>query len=100
MASSDLGTARTENFMLSTAEVRIGEVGSLQTLNGDDSIGLVKNVAITGEMETTDLGQGIQNRTVFSVITSATLNIATEVYEYTPKTVSYTHLTLPTIYSV
>lgn len=85
----DLGTAKTTDFMLSTAEVRIGEVGELFNLTRDNSIGLVKNVAITGEMETTDLGQGVQNRTVFSVITSATLNVATEVYEYTPQNLAY-----------
>jgi len=89
MAAKDLGTAKTTNFMLSTAEVRIGAVGELFNLTSDDSIGLVKNVAITGEMETTDLGQGIQNRSVFSVITSATLNVATEVYEYTAKNLAY-----------
>lgn len=85
----DLGTAKTTNFMLSTAEVRIGAVGELFNLTSDDSIGLVKNVAITGEMETTDLGQGVRNKTVFSVITSATLNVATEVYEYTAQNLAY-----------
>lgn len=89
MAIKDLGTAKTEKFMLSTAEVRIGAVGDLQTLNTDDSIGLVKNVTITGEMEATDLGQGVKNRPVYSIITSATLNVATEVYEYTAQNLAY-----------
>lgn len=85
----DLGTAKTTDFMLSTAEVRIGDVGELFNLTSDNSIGLVKNVAITGEMESQDLGQGVQNRTIFSVITSATLNVATEVYEYTAQNLAY-----------
>lgn len=85
----DLGTAKTTDFMLGTAEVRIGAVGELFNLTSDDSIGLVKNVAITGEMESTDLGQGIKNRTVYSVITSSTLSVATEVYEYTAANLAY-----------
>jgi len=89
MALKDLGTAKTEKFMLSTAEVRIGAVGELQTLNSDDSIGLVKNVTITGEMEATTLGQGVQNRSVYSIITSSTLNVSTEVYEYTAQNLAY-----------
>lgn len=87
--TKDLGTAKTEKFMLATAQVRIGTVGDLYQLNDDNSIGLVKNVAITGEMETTELGQGVKNRTVYSVITSATLNVAAEVYEYTPQNLAY-----------
>ncbi len=87
--AKDLGTAKSEAFMLSTAEVRIGDVGGLQTLNGDNSIGLVKNVTISGEMETTDLTQGVKNRAVYSIITSATLSIATEVYEYTARNLAY-----------
>lgn len=85
----DLGTAKTTDFMLGTAEVRIGAVGELFNLTNDDSIGLVKNVAITGEMESTDLGQGVKNRAVFSVTTSATLSVATEVYEYTARNLAY-----------
>lgn len=85
----DLGTANSEKFLLATAELRIGDVGALQTLNSDDSVGLVKNVTITGEMEATDLGQGIRNRPVYSIITSASLNVATEVYEYTAKNLAY-----------
>lgn len=85
----DLGTAISKKFMLSTAEVRIGPLGGLQALTSDDSVGLVKNVTLTGEMEATDLGQGVRNKPVFSVITAASLNVAAEVYEYTAKNAAY-----------
>ena len=85
----DLGLAKTTDFMLGTAEVRLGAVGDLFKLSEDDSIGLVKNVTMTGEMEQTKLGQGLRNKTVFAVTTSETLNISAEVYEYTAKNIAY-----------
>ena len=85
----DLGTAKSENFMLSTAEVRIGPQGSVFDLDESYSIGLVKNFNLSAEMTETTLAQGLRNRPVYSVITGAVVTATMEVYEYTPKNLAY-----------
>lgn len=84
------GEARSDNFMLGTAEVMIGKQADLHNLNpAEHSIGLVKNFANEVQKETTDLTQGITNDIVFSVTTGSPVRLSAEMYEYTDKNMSY-----------
>lgn len=80
---AELGTAKTTNFMLSTAEVRIGTQANMWDLSNDDSIGLVKNFTLGADVTFTDLGQGVQNKPVYSTATGVVVSASMEVYEYT-----------------
>lgn len=86
---TDLGISKTTQFMLSTAEVRLGAQSKLFDLNTDNSIGLVKNVAVTSESESAILTQGLRNKEVYSVINSCMVNFSMEVYEYTAANMAY-----------
>lgn len=84
------GEARTTNFMLGTAEVMIGPRSMMHELNPEQhSLGLVKNFNAEANKENTDLGQGVQNVTIFTRTTGITSRASCEVYEYTPKNIAY-----------
>lgn len=84
------GEARTTNFMLGTAEVMIGPRALMHELNPTEhSLGLVKNFNAEASKENTDLGQGVQNVTVFTRTTGVTARASCEVYEYTAKNLAY-----------
>ncbi|MDD4864778.1 MAG: hypothetical protein PHE38_12305 [Alishewanella agri] len=84
------GDARTTNFMLGTAEVMIGPRDKMHELNPEQhSLGLVKNFNAEAQKENTDLGQGVQNVTIFTRTTGITSRASCEVYEYTAKNLAY-----------
>lgn len=84
------GLAITDNFMLSTATVMIGDAADLNDLNPlDHSIGLVKNFTITSEPAYTELTQGVKNDIVHSVMTSNPVRATMETYEFTAKNLAY-----------
>lgn len=84
------GEAKTEQFMLGTATVMIGEMADLFNLNPEDhSIGLVKNFTMTSEPGYTELTQGVKNTTVYSIMTSNPVRATMEVYEHTSKNLAY-----------
>lgn len=84
------GEAKTDNFMLGTAEVMIGRQADLHDLNPEThSIGLVKNFSNEAQKETTDLTQGITNDIVYTVTTGSPVRMSCEMYEYTDKNMSY-----------
>ena len=85
-----LGYAKTDKFMLGTAEVMLGTPENVFSLDADQhSIGLVKNFTISANPEYTELTQGRTNRIVYSVVTGNTVSAAMEVYEYTDKNIQY-----------
>lgn len=84
------GEARSTNFMLGTATVMIGPRDKLNELNPvEHSLGLVKNFVCESSKESLDLGQGVQNTTVFTRATGSTTRATFEAYEYTPKNLAY-----------
>lgn len=84
------GEAKTNNFMLSTATVMIGEQSDLFNLNeAEHSIGLVKNFQLQSSPQFSDLRQGRANRLVYSLMTENTVNGSCEVYEYTESNLAY-----------
>lgn len=84
------GTAKTTNFMLSTATVMLGPVADFHLLNpADHSIGLVKNFTMTAEPAYTELTQGVKGDIVFSVQTANPVRCTMEAYEYTSKNIAY-----------
>lgn len=84
------GEARSSNFMLGTATVMIGPRDKLYELNPQEhSLGLVKNFVCESTKEQLELGQGVQNTTVFTRSTGSTTRGTFEAYEYTPKNLAY-----------
>ena len=84
------GLAKTNNFMLATAEVMIGPMADLRKLNPTEhGIGLVKNFSITPEPNYTELQQGLQGTIVESVRTSNVVRATMEVFEYTAENLAY-----------
>lgn len=84
------GTAKTNDFMLGTATIMIGEMADLYDLNPTNhSIGLVKNFTVTSEPAYTELTQGVKNTIVASVMTSNPVRATMEAYEFTAKNIAY-----------
>lgn len=84
------GDAKTTNFMLGVAEVMIGPRSKMHELNPQEhGLGLVKNFNAEATKENTDLGQGVQNVTIFTRTTGVTSRASCEVYEYTAKNLAY-----------
>jgi len=84
------GLAKTQKFMLNTATVMIGPQADLHNLNpAEHSIGLVKNFTLTAEPSYTELGQGVKNEIVFSVLTNNPVRATMETYEYTARNLAY-----------
>lgn len=83
------GEAQTTSFMLGTATVMLGAQDQLYNLEGDASIGLVKNFLVSAAPTFVELTQGIQNSLVFSVKTANPVTATMEVYEYTAANLAY-----------
>lgn len=84
------GTAKTSQFLLSTATVMIGPLADLHNLNpAAHSVGLAKNFQMTFDPAYTELTQGITNNVVMSVRTAETIRASFEVYEYTLRNIAY-----------
>lgn len=84
------GTAKTSQFLLSTATVMIGPLADLHNLNpAAHSVGLAKNFQMSFDPTYTELTQGITNNVVMSVRTSEAIRASFEVYEYTLRNIGY-----------
>lgn len=83
------GEAQTTSFMLGTATVMLGPQAELYNLEGDASIGLVKNFLVSAAPTFVELTQGLQNSLVFSVKTANPVTATMEVYEYTAANLGY-----------
>lgn len=87
---SGTGTAKTDEFLLSTATVMVGPQSKVFELTPDlHSIGLVKNVQASADVGFTELTQGINAQVVMSVNTKLDTKISFEVYEYTARNLAY-----------
>lgn len=84
------GMAQSNEFLLSTATIMIGPMEDLFNLNvAEHSLGLVKNVKVSAEKGSVELGQGIMNMPVASITNSIKNSITADVYEYTSKNLAY-----------
>lgn len=84
------GTAKTNNFMLSTATVMLGAPEDLYDLNPTEHrIGLVKNFTLTSEPSYVELMQGVKGSIVHSTMTANPVKAAMEVFEYTAANLAY-----------
>lgn len=84
------GSAKTKNFLLSTATVMVGKPEDLHKLNpAEHSLGLVKNFQLTADPTYVELTQGIKNNVVMSVKNGDGLRASMEVYEYTLRNMGY-----------
>jgi hypothetical protein len=84
------GSAKTKNFLLSTATVMVGPAADLHKLNRDEhSLGLVKNFNMTADPTYVELTQGLKNSVVMSVKNGDGLKCAMEIYEYTVRNLGY-----------
>lgn len=84
------GSAKTKNFLLSTATVMIGKPEDVHKLNPvEHSLGLVKNFNMTADPTYVELTQGVKNSVVMSVKNGDGLKCAMEIYEYTVRNLGY-----------
>jgi len=84
------GSAKTKNFLLSTATVMVGPAADLHKLNpAEHSLGLVKNFNMTADPTYVELTQGVKNSVVMSVKNGDGLKCAMEIYEYTVRNLGY-----------
>lgn len=84
------GSAKTKNFLLSTATVMVGPAADLHKLNpAEHSLGLVKNFQMTADPTYIELTQGVKNSVVMSVKNADGVKCAMEVYEYTLRNLGY-----------
>jgi hypothetical protein len=84
------GEAVTSKFLLSTATVMVGPSSKVMELSPAlHSLGLIKNVQVTTDMQSVELTQGTQALTVTSVATSNQVKISGEIYEYSARNVAY-----------
>ncbi len=83
------GAAKTNDFMLGSATIMLGPQADLFDLMTDQSVGLVKNVAIKTTPGFVELTQGVRNSLVYSVMNSNTVGITAEMFEYTPSNIAY-----------
>jgi hypothetical protein len=84
------GSAKTKNFLLSTATVMVGPPAELHKLNpAEHSLGLVKNFQMTADPTYVELTQGLKNSVVMSVKNGDGLKCSMEIYEYTVRNLGY-----------
>ena len=83
--SLDLGSAKTGQFQIGIAEIRIGKTTEAGKLTQDHSIGLLQNATVKYAQETTDLEAGLPKATVATVITKQTTSVSATAYEFTAK---------------
>lgn len=91
------GLALTNDFLLNTATVMIGAPTELKQLNPTaHSVGLVKNLKITGDPKLIELTEGVLNDVVATTKVSLGLKVAWEMWEYTSKNLAYANGLDPT----
>jgi hypothetical protein len=84
------GLAKTNAFQFTMASVLIGPMASQLTLNtAAHSIGLVKGLKINSTTGFVDLGQGVQNQIIESMVNKFDVTCSCEVYEYTSRNLAY-----------
>ncbi|WP_273860746.1 hypothetical protein [Photobacterium sp. GSS17] len=83
------GKAKTDKFLLGTATIMLGEMGTLTELDESKSIGLVKDVTLEFSPTYIDLQQGVTNQTVFSVRNGQDTRITGSSYEFTDTNMAY-----------
>jgi len=80
----------TNQFNIGISTLMIGPMDKVLELTPEEhSIGLIKNFTITAETNEVTLTQGIRNTQVDSQVTGNTIQMTTEVYEYTAKNIAY-----------
>ena len=88
------GNAQTGAFLLNEASVFIGPQSSLYTLTAANLVGLVKNFTMKYDASFVELGQGVLNLPVASVLNKSKLSASFELFEYNAKNIAYS-LNLP-----
>lgn len=84
------GSAKTSNFLVSSATVMLGPKADLyKFLPETHGLGLVKNFQMQTQPTFLELTQGIQNDVVASVKTAHGVTATWEVYEYTTRNIAY-----------
>lgn len=80
----------TNQFNIGVSTLMIGPMDKVLELTPEEhSIGLIKNFTITAETSEVTLTQGIRNTQVDSQVTGSTIQMTTDVYEYTAKNIAY-----------
>ena len=80
----------TNQFNIGISTLMIGPMDKVLELTPEEhSIGLIKNFTITSETNEVTLTQGIRNTQVDSQVTGNTIQMTTDVYEYTAKNIAY-----------
>lgn len=83
------GTAKTDKFLIGSCSMLIGAVGDPASLDESNSMGLVKDVTLEFTPTYTDLQQGVENKTIFSVKTGNDTRITGTSYEFTDHNLAY-----------
>lgn len=79
----------TTQFNIGVSTLMIGPMDKVLELTPEEhSIGLIKNFTTSAETSEVTLTQGIRNVLVDSQVTGSTVQITTEVYEYTAKNIA------------
>jgi hypothetical protein len=79
----------TTQFNIGVSTLMIGPMDKVLELTPEEhSIGLIKNLSTSAETSEVTLTQGIRNVLVDSQVTGSTVQITTEVYEYTAKNIA------------
>lgn len=79
----------TTQFNIGVSTLMIGPMDKVLELTPEEhSIGLIKNLTTSAETSEVTLTQGIRNVLVDSQVTGSTVQITTEVYEYTAKNIA------------
>lgn len=79
----------TTQFNIGVSTLMIGPMDKVLELTPEEhSIGLIKNLSTSAETSEVTLTQGIRNVLVDSQVTGSTVQVTTEVYEYTAKNIA------------
>lgn len=81
--TSPLGTAKTKNFQIGSAELRFGALSSAGKLKQSDSAGLIQSASVSFAQNSVDLKAGLPQQLVDSVITETTVTVTAQAYEFT-----------------
>jgi hypothetical protein len=81
--TNPLGTARTKNFQIGSAELRFGALSSAGRLKQSDSAGLIQSASVNFAQNSVDLKAGLPQQLVDSVITETTVTVTAQAYEFT-----------------
>lgn len=79
----NIGGAKSSNFQIGVAELRIGNLNDAGRLTSNDSVGLVKNATINVAKTYAELRGGNFNARIHQALTGYDLEINAELYEFT-----------------